>query len=239
MMKPNQILSAIALTTLGIVLSTTQVKAATVIQQPSMTDVDFNKLITDKKFVEKYVAQSRIGNNATNGTQEIDLLDSANNNTPVAQLQKKWTSGKAVDFKLEYKNSIVTYIVDGQTISSNKFSGKVSDIFFRTRAADKSSMSLSNLMFSDSKTANLALGSLSSAGAGSSDIDYLQLGKISGDFTLTGKSTMTWTGTAPSNSALAYQIKVGTTPKKEVPEPAAAGALMLVGIAGLVTRKRR
>jgi TPP-dependent trihydroxycyclohexane-1,2-dione (THcHDO) dehydratase len=234
-MKYTQIVSAIALTTLGFAFSTTQVQAASIVPQPTMTDVDFNKLMTDGKFVEKYVAQSRIGNNATNGTQEIDLLDSSIGNTPVGQLQKKWTSGQAVDFKLEYKNSVVTYIVDGQTISSNKFSGKVSDIFFRTRSNASSSMLLSDLVFSDSKTSNLSLGSLSSFG---NDIDYLQLSKIAGDFTLTGKSTMTWSGTTPGQSALAYQVKVGTTPKTEVPEPAAAGALLLLG-AGLAARKRR
>lgn len=235
-MKTQHFLSSVLLAALGLAISAAQVKSATIVPQPTLTDLEFNKLITDQKFTEKFVAQSRIGNNAINGTQEIDLLDPSNNHLPVGQLQKKWTNGVAVNFTLKYENSVVTYIVDGQTLSSSKFSGSVTDIFFRTRSTATSSMLLSDLKFTDNHSSNLSLGNLMSSGA---DIDYLQLSKIKGNFTLTGKSTMTWTGNTPGQSALAYQIKVGTTPQRKVPEPNAAGVLLVAGLGMVAVRMRR
>ncbi|KAM3097142.1 choice-of-anchor W domain-containing protein [Phormidesmis sp. 146-35] len=240
MIKPHQLLVALVLSTTGLAANSLNAKAATIVPQTTLTDSGFEQLITTGKFTESFVAQSRIGNNATNGTQEIDLLNPKNNLLPVDQKQRQWTSGQAVDFSLEYDGSLVKYIVGNQTISSNVFSGAVSDIFFRTRAAANSSMLLSNLVFSDAKSKNLAITNVLSSGSTSSDVDYLQLSKISGAFKLTGKSTMTWAGTRPNNSALAYQLKVGTTPiQKKVPEPGTIAALMLIGLAIAGSKKAK
>lgn len=239
MIKPHKLLIAVLLGTVGLAASPLMSKAASIVPQTNLTDTDFNKLIADGEFTESFVAQSRIGNNATNGTQEIDLLNPKNNLLPVDQKQRKWNSGEAVDFSLEYDGSLVKYSVGGQLLSSSAFSGAVSDIFFRTRAAAKSSLLLSNLTFSDAKSKNLSLSDVLSSGSTSSDVDYLQLSQISGAFKLTGKSTMTWTETRPNNSALAYQLKVGTTPpKKSVPEPGTIGAILLTGLAIAGSKKK-
>ncbi|NJM58242.1 MAG: PEP-CTERM sorting domain-containing protein [Synechococcales cyanobacterium RU_4_20] len=47
---------------------------------------------------------------------------------------------------------------------------------------------------------------------------------------------MSWTGTAPTQSALIYQFKVGTS--TAVPEPASLAAIALIGAAGLNLRRR-
>ncbi|MGV0024033.1 choice-of-anchor W domain-containing protein [Phormidesmis priestleyi] len=239
MIKSHQLLFALVLSATGLAANSLSAKAATIVPQTTLTDTDFQQLITTGKFTESFVAQSRIGNNATNGTQEIDLLNPQNNLLPVDQKQRKWNSGQAIDFSLEYDGSLVKYIVGNQIVSSNVFSGAVSDIFFRTRAAANSSLLLSNLAFSDAKSKNLAITDVLSSGAASSDVDYLQLSKISGAFKLTGKSTMTWTGTNPTNSNLAYQLKVGTTPiQKKVPEPGTIAAIMLTGLAIAGSKKK-
>jgi hypothetical protein len=239
MIQPHQLLFAFVLSATGLAANSLTAKAASIVPQTTLTDTDFQQLINTGKFTETFVAQSRIGNNATNGTQEIDLLNPQNGLLPVDQKQRQWTSGQAVDFSLEYDGSLVKYSVGGQLLSSNAFSGAVSDIFFRTRSAANSSLLLSNLTFSDAKSQNLSVSDILSSSSASSDVDYRQLSKISGAFKLTGKSTMTWTGTRPNNSALAYQLKVGTTPhQKKVPEPGTIGALLLTGLAIVGSKKK-
>ncbi|BAZ37963.1 hypothetical protein NIES4101_38920 [Calothrix sp. NIES-4101] len=224
MKKLTKTLLVLATTTIGLSLLPSQVNAlVTTTPQANLTDIDFNNLITTGKFTEVFVAQSRIGNNATNGTQEIDLLNPKNNLLPVDQKQRVWGNGEAVDFILEYTGSLVKYTVGNQVISSTIFSSPVTDIFLRTRAANNSKMELTNLFLNGQ-----SLGNLVSNGVGNSDIDYLQIGKLPQSFTLTGTSIMSWTGTRPNNSALAYQIKVGTTPQA-VPEPTTLAALFLAG----------
>jgi hypothetical protein len=65
----------------------------------------------------------------------------------------------------------------------------------------------------------------------------MRIGKIQGPFTITGKTTFSWSGTRPTGSAMIAQIKVGTS--KSTPEPATIGALALVvGGAAAMRRKR-
>jgi hypothetical protein len=46
-----------------------------------------------------------------------------------------------------------------------------------------------------------------------SGVDYLRIegGDLATGFALTGTAVLQWTGTAPTQSRLAFQIKVGTT----------------------------
>jgi hypothetical protein len=77
-------------------------------------------------------------------------------------------------------------------------------------------------------------------GCGYFDADYLHIGNIVGDFTLTGKSTMTWGAEKPNNSNLAYQIKlVAGDPGVSVPEPATLSVFSLGLVGLLASRKRR
>jgi hypothetical protein len=237
MLKLNESIFTLALTALGLLASSTGATAFTVTPQPDLTDQGFQNLISTGQFTEVFVAQSRIGNNALNGDQEIDLLNPQNNLLPVAQAQRVWTSGQPVDFSLEYTGSSVNYTVGGQVLSSNAFSTPVNEILLRTRAGSQSEMSLSDLLLNGQPVSSLFSSTLGSAA--SSDVDYLQIGDIQKPFTLTGKSTMIWTGIIPVGSALAYQIKVGTTPSSTVPEPSTVGALLLTSMAAVGYSKRK
>ena len=227
----------LAVLSLGVVSVPTSVNAFTIVDRTGFTDTEFRGLLEQELFDELFVAESRIGNNSsTGGEREIGINQDVNlGGLPVVQGQRTWQNGGWVDFMLEYTGSLVNYTVGGQLFSTNAFSGPVTDIFLRTRAADKSTMALSNLFFN-----GVGIGNLFSSGSGSSDIDYLQISKISTPFTLTGKSLMSWTGTRPNNSALAYQIKVGTTPQPEsVPEPGTVGALLAAGVLSVGLKRKQ
>ncbi len=198
----------------------------------SLTDAQFNQLITDGDFTETFVTSARVGGR---GTYELGVLNPQNNLLPDRTSEFNWVSGQSVDFTLEYDGSVVKYSVGNTLLSTTTFTGNATDLFIRTRAADKSSINLSNLMLTDS-TGALSIANTSSAGSGGSDVDYLRFKDVKGAFKVTGSSVMSWTGTAPTQSSLIYQFKVGTS--KAVPEPASLAAIVLVGAAGLKLRRR-
>ncbi len=142
---------------------------------------------------------------------------------------------------MKYDGSNVTYELGDQVLSSTEFSGSANSIFLRTFAQknknDNSNnfVMLEDLMFNGEK-----IGSLSSSGGESEDVDYLQLKDISAPFTLTGKTKMSWTGNTPMRSNLAFQIKVGNSPSPtSVPEPGTIGAIFVTGITGLGLSKKK
>jgi hypothetical protein len=57
-------------------------------------------------------------------------------------------------------------------------------------------------------------------------------------FTMTGLIAMDWMDAMPTNSNLAMQIKVGSTPRR-VPEPGVVGALLLAGGAALKLKRQQ
>jgi hypothetical protein len=121
----------------------------------------------------------------------------------------------------------------------------VNNIFLRTRSnrAD-SSMVLSDLMFNNKALKNsqgtTAVTSLDSVGI---EVDYLRINNIDSDFKLTGKAAMSWDKTKvnPTQSSLAFQIKVGNSPKEKskVPEPGTLAAIFLTGIIGAGLKKKQ
>jgi hypothetical protein len=229
----SKFLTALGLTTISLFLAANPAQAFTLVDRSGFTDGDFNNLLSNGEFTELFVAEGRIGNNSLN-TAERELGINTSTGLPVASGQRIWGNGTPVDFTLEYTGSQVDYSVNGQTLSSTAFSAITNSIFLRTRAADDSSLTLSNLFFNGMAIGQNLLSSVSGTG---SDIDYLQISNISSPFTLTGQILMSWTGTIPTNSRLAYQIKVGST--KSIPEPGAVGAMFLVGFAAVSYSKRK
>ncbi len=206
----------------------------------SIADTEFNALRADGSFTELFVAESRIGNNGTGGNGEREFGINTDTGLPVAAGHRNWGdgSGSPVDFILEYADNLVKYTVGGVVLSSTQFSGPVTDIFLRTKSvADSrtttSTMSLTNLLLD-------GFGAISDLVSTGLDVDYLQISGLTGPFTLRGTSTMSWTGTAPNRSHLAYQIKVGTSPQQSVPEPSVVFSLLLgAGVFGTLSKKRR
>jgi hypothetical protein len=93
---------------------------------------------------------------------------------------------------------------------------------------------LSNMTFTDT-AGSFAVSDFGSSG---NDLDYRRIGKVKGAFTLTGQTTMSWTGPIrPNQSSLIAQFKVGNS--VDVPEPATLGALAVVAGGAIVARRKR
>ncbi len=243
---------------IGLLVTSNPAQAATIVNR-TCTDTQFQDTILKGQFSELFVAEGRAGNNGFGGNGERELginkaITPVNGQLvggdPVASGDRIWGTGSAklVDFSLEYTGKQVNYIVDGQKLTSDLFNGPVTDIFFRTFALANStntsnknnSVQLSDLkIYESGSSLGQAIGSLSSLGtATSNDVDYLQISDIKAGFKITGKTALSWAGAAPTKSQLAYQIKVGSTPKKKVPEPGTTGALLLTGLVLLGCRKK-
>jgi hypothetical protein len=275
----HKLIYALGLVTMGLFMAPNPAKAVTFEYKSGFTDDDFNALISSGDYIEEFVAQSQIGNNAwqtkpLSGDTELQLFDIVYDPNSSAPALKKnfgvatsgqfdFDSGKAVDFSLEVKGSNVKYTVGGQELVNYQITGAFTDLFLRTRAnnfkIDKNnnnqrvetlsnSVLLSDLkLIQNGKVTNISsFGSASSQNATkSSDVDYLLIGDLVGDFTLTGKSTLFFEFN-PQNintvkgAELAYQIKGGSLKKqKTVPEPGTVGAIFLAGIVGVGYTKRK
>jgi hypothetical protein len=225
----SQIAAIVAVPAIAI-LSAGNAQAAVLVPTNNLTDLGFNQLIDSGQFTETFVTSARIGGPST---YELGVLRP--NQTVVAQKEYQWQSGQAVDFSLEYDGAMMKYKVGNQEISSTEFKGNASDLFLRTRSAANSTSLFSDLKLKDD-TGVLSIANLTSSG--NSDVDYLRLGQLKGAFKLTGKTTLSWTGTRPpTQSSLIAQVKVGNS--KSVPEPASVAALGLVGALAAAIRKRK
>ncbi len=183
------------------------------------TDAEYNQIIKNLAFVP----EGRFGNNnASTGDFELDI-HVVDPGAPVATAQYQWPNGSAVDFIVDY-NSItreVTYTNTGpygvRVLKYTVPLGVVfTDIFIRTRAATtNSSILINDLVITTPPDPPFAIADTSQAIAGvSGGLDILWIrgaNLMANGFTLTGKSTMTWSSPIPSQSRLAYTIKVGDT----------------------------
>lgn len=262
MNRLSQSLFALAATTIGLVSLPSTARAFTIKYAPDYTDAQFESLISSGDYREEFVVQSQIGNNAVQGQNpwtgdtELQIFDAiySNNSTPynrtlsgVASSNYGFTSGQAVDFILQVTGSQVTYRVGNQVLTSSSFTTPFTDLFLRTRA-DNGSMLIGDLRLNGQ--------SIDSLESNSSDtLKYLAIGGLTGDFTLTGKSTMTFTQAAFSQATrgarVAYQIKAGRltnsartnifgqTPPASVPEPSTIAALLATGAFVAASNKKK
>jgi len=229
-------LFTLGITALGLLMAPNSAQAANLVSNANFTDQDFNSLIDNGEFSELFVGEGRIGDRGKAATYELSINDDVQKGAkPVTQKQFDWQSGEKYDFTLEYDGNKVNYMLGGQKLTTNDFSGPINSIFFRTSAGAKTTTSLTDLMFNGT-----AIGDLTSSDNNIRDIDYLQLDDVSSPFKITGKASITWEGKAPKNSLNAFQIKVGNSPTPtSVPEPGAIGAIFVTGLSGLGLRKKK
>ena len=157
------------------------------------------------------VAEGRIGDRSGAATFELDLGQSTA--APATTAQYGWVSGQAEPFTLSYSNvtGVVTFQLGGQTLAYSP-AGTFTDIFLRTRA----SLAGTQVTVTDLVLDGCVIADQSNAvGPG---LDYLRLQGVDlmAGFTLTGSATMSWAASPPSQSNLAFQVKVGT-PAPPVP----------------------
>ncbi len=243
-MNRSKVFGTVAATTLSVMaLATTATTANAFSVGGHLNGQEFD----DLKLDIPWAAETRIGLAGT-GEKEINIHDRNNNaQNRVDVNYDGWVSGKSVNFSLMFDNlaNTLTYVVDGVTVSKTSiFENNFSDLYIRTRAAaNGSSILVDNLFLSDAKMSS-AIGATSSAaclggvGCSYNDAEYLHIKDIVGNFTLTGRSTMSWSGSKPTRSNLAYQIKLVEGEPVTVPEPAAL-SLFSLGLVGLLAARKQ
>jgi hypothetical protein len=234
-------------------------------------DAGFNSLLTSGQMQEVYVAGGRAGNNsATGGERETEILDDLNVNftsgypgtiisnsqNPVlgGSGQRTWVKNELVDFSLVYNPNAtgatpkLTFTVAGSTpspLTTNQFSGQVTDLFFRVRAGSNNvgtySSSFSNLVLDGvavGQDVSASCTRATAAASNCSDVKYLRLsGLNSNGFNLTGKTSFNWgSGAMPTNSNMMFQIKAAAPGPRPVPAPAMMAGMVLTG-AGTLWKK--
>lgn len=193
------------LATLGGIFSIPTIASAASFQTlTTFSDPEFNSLISTGQFVELFVAEARLGNNALGGDREIGINNPSNNSLPVAQGQRVYTSGESVPFTLAYSGTTVDYTLGSQTLTSSQFDGRVDTIYIRNRSQGDASIALTDLSVD-----NVSGAGLTTSG---DDVGYAVISGISEPFTLTGNLTLSDFGSL-DGSAVASQIKVGAVPE--------------------------
>lgn len=182
------------------------------------------------EFTRHFVAEGRIGSNSIGGfTFEYDL--GPDTSQPYQTGEFAWTNGSPVALRLAFNGTTAEFNVDGRPILQYNpaITATPLDIFIRTRGeAGKSTIEVNDLLL-DGENAGVSQ---------APPTDYLWVrGGTLDSFELLGNSLMTWTGAPPTQSALAYQIKVGTV----VPEPSSLFALLggFGTLGGLLIRRRK
>jgi hypothetical protein len=215
-------------------------------------DTDANNAINGvggNKAIHTWVAEGRIGNRTTNGTHELDLgkttngpfvTDNSGDRTANVAKQQAITSGQVVPFSIMYDPAAITPLVTftfGSTVMEYIPTGIVNTLLIRTRSgtalpssANQARMTLSNLVVDGQ-----SVGTVEALTSSATGLDILQVtgGELTDGFTMTGNAEFFFTGTAPTNSALAFQLKADTV----VPEPSAVG--LLAGGAAMLLRRRK
>jgi hypothetical protein len=164
------------------------------------TDAELLALVSDTLFV----AEGRIGDLGGAATFELDLGQSTA--APSTTAQYGWVNGQTEPFTLAYDGTtgLVTFVLGGRTLTYMTPFPMFGDVFVRTRAVDAGR----SIVVRDLVLDGEGVGDASSATGDGLDILWISGAALSQGFTLTGTATLSWTGAPPTQSRLAFQIKV-------------------------------
>jgi|WetSurMetagenome_2_1015567.scaffolds.fasta_scaffold06610_2 hypothetical protein len=164
------------------------------------TDAELLALVSDTIFV----AEGRIGDLGGAATFELDLGQSTS--APSTTAQYPWIDGAVEPFTLSYNagTGLVTFTLGGKVLAYSTPFPMFGDIFVRTRAVEVDR----SVIVQDLVLNGQSVGGVSSAVGPGLDILWISGAQLSNGFTLTGTATLAWTGAAPTQSRLAFQVKV-------------------------------
>ncbi len=176
-------------------------------------------------------AEGRIGDRGGNGTFELDLgrVTSA----PDTQANFPWVSDDTYNFSLTYDAgmNLMTFIMDvGGPLQTTLLYNPVqpfSQMFIRARAINADASILLTHLALDGMGLGVDVGAVGDG----LDIIWVRDSGVADGFSLVGEATLEWGASVPTQSRLAFQVKLG------VPAPGAA-SLGLLGLAGAARRRR-
>jgi hypothetical protein len=177
--------------------------------------------LTDEELVEiiqklDYVAEMRWGdNNPTAGDWEIGLVTDPYNVEDNDHYM--WQKGVTNVFTLVYDGSTVFFTLDTKTVSFDPAQPACNDIFVRTRARNVHGITdalvqVDNLVINGEPVPDVSTADGNLDGL---DVLWIHGASLASGYTLSGKITMSWTGTptSPLRSNMASQIKIGCVPE--------------------------
>lgn len=203
-------------------------------------------------------AEGRIGDLSGAAEHEFNIhYDNENDGQTVPTQYRRydWVSGQGEDFTLTFNDGMLTYEIGGKTLEYG-ITDTFNDLFIRTTARKQNnSVVVDNLMLNGQAIAENSSFACSEARCDYwNSSQYLWLTDLEESFTLTGTTTMNWTGdaknlrdrTAPHRSELAFQLKLGDVTMAEglagelatVPEPISM-SMFSVGVLGLAMASLR
>lgn len=165
------------------------------------SDEELVALLTDTMFV----SEGRIGDRG--GAANFELCLGHTSSAPAQTAQYDWQSGTAEPFVVTYDSgtNLVTFTLGGITLNYTTPYFDFEVIFVRARAVnDATSMVVTDLVLDGENVGDLS----SAAGPDGLDILLIAGGLLNDGFTLEGTAVLTWTGTPPTQSRLAFQVKV-------------------------------
>jgi hypothetical protein len=165
------------------------------------TDAELVSMLSDTMFV----AEGRIGDRGGAATFELDV--GQDTGAPGTTAQYDWQSGVVEPFTVSFDagTGLVTFMLGGQTLYYTTPWFDFDSVFIRTRAVNEgTSVTISDIVI-DGET---VMDQSHAVGTGL-DILWIKGAILNDGFTLTGNAVLTWTGTPPTQSRLAFQVKVG------------------------------
>lgn len=178
-----------------------------------LTDQQMLQLMPESEL--SATAEGRIGDRGGAATFELDLgrLTSA----PSQTAQYNWQSGVVEPFSVSYDAFLntVTYTLGGVTLTyqPDRF---FNEVFVRTRATASGSIAVvQDLMLEGVPVTDIS----QATGPSATDVLRISGGDLYDGFSLTGTAVLTWVAPVPTQSQLAFQIKVGAVPANPVDEP--------------------
>jgi hypothetical protein len=182
----------------------------------------------------KFVAEGRIGIPGA-GDFELDL--GPDTGAPFVTAEYSWPNGGAVPFELTATPNagnldIVFTMAPGlpsETVLNYSLAvdPDMTAIVVRTRAVDAGTVCLvDNMTLNGHPVCDVSVADGDADGLG---LLLLEEPDLVNGFTLTGDATLSWAGTMPTRSRLAFQVKVGN-PSPVPAEPATWGGLKQLGL---------
>ncbi len=169
-----------------------------------------------------FVCEGRIGDRGGTATFELDIGSSTS--APSETAQHAWTSGFEEPFEVAYHpaTGIVTFAL-GAAMLTYAPDLPLTDLFLRTRAT----LSGTSARLFDLSLNGETVNDASAADGDAAGIDILRVrgADLARGFALTGKAVFEWTGTAPTQSRLAFQIQAGEAQATTGTEPISWGGV--------------